>query len=277
TGSVIVFDLEQGDSTHGTRAYLDSGATVHSAGKTNVSATDNADKLEMYGGNITIGGSAGVGATADLLVRHSTVEAYVGSNADVQATGGSGLQVSATQTENLVFIAIGGAGGEDAGVAGSVVVDDMHSTTLAHIDGGAVISGPTLAGSAGVGVAATDTTNLLSVAGALAIGGTAGVGAGIDVEVVTKDTEATINNRASINAFGDVTVDATSSENITSLAVGGGFGGDAAVNVNVGVSVINVTTDATIAGGPTSTDGAMVTTTGNVRVAANEALSENAI
>src|SRR4029077_10377891 len=97
------------------------------------------------------------------------------------------------------------------------------------------------------------------------------------VEVVTKDTEATINNLASINAFGDVTVDATSSENITSLAVGGGFGGDAAVNVNVGVSVINVTTDATIAGGPASTDGAIVTTTGNVRVAANEALSENAI
>src|SRR5262249_14106652 len=159
---------------------------------------------------------AGVGATAVILVRHALVEAYVGSNADIQATGGMGLQVSATQTENVVMIAIGGAGGEDAGVAGSVIVDDMHPTTLAHIDAGAVISGPTAAGSAGAGVAASDATTILSVAGALAIGGTAGVGAGIDVEVITKDTEATIANLASVNAFGDVTVDATSSENITS-------------------------------------------------------------
>src|SRR2546427_4947497 len=157
-------------------------------------ATDNADKLEMYGGNITVGGSAGIGATAVILVRHSVVEAYVGGGADVRALGGSGLRVIANQSENLVFIAIGGAGGEDAGVAGSVVVDDMHSTTLAHIDSGAVISGP----SAGVAVAATDTTTVLSVAGALAIGGTAGIGAGIHVEVITQDTQATVANLASI-------------------------------------------------------------------------------
>src|SRR4029077_13449453 len=261
-GSGIVLDLEQNDSTHGTRAYLASGATVHSKGQIAITATDNADKIEMYAGQVNFGESAGVGASATILVRHGLVDASVGSGADVQALGGAGLTVTANQTENLVFVAVGGSGGEDAGVAGSVVVDDMHSTTKAHIDSGAVISGP----SAGTAVAATATTTILSIAGALAIGGTAGVGAGIDVEVVSKDTEATIDNLASVATSGDVTVDATSSENITSIAVGGGFGGDAAVNVNVGVSVGNAATDATLAGGPLSTDGAVVTAGGNVRV-----------
>ena len=64
---------------------------------------------------------------------------------------------------------------------------------------------------------------------------------------ITKDTEAWIARNVSVTVTGNVTVDATSSEKLTSLAVGGGFGGTAAVNVNVGVSVINITTKAFIA------------------------------
>ena len=116
------------------------------------------------------------------------------------------------------------------GVAGSVVVDVMTDHTMAHVDDGVQIGD---APSAGLHVSATDTTSILSLAGALAIGGTAGVGAGVDVEVVNKDTEAWIAGTVNATLSGDVSVDATSSESVTSIAVGGGFAGTAAVNVNV--------------------------------------------
>ena len=201
------------------------------------------------------------------------MDAAVHQNAHIQALGGDGLGVTADQGENLLAIAVSGAGGNSAGVAGSVVVDVQTNTTTAHIDPNATVDGP----SAGASVAANDATSILSIAGALAIGGTAGVGAGVDVEDVSKDTEAWIGNKAHVTTSGTVTVDATSSEDVTSIAVGGGFGGTAAVNVNVGVSVFTITTKAFIDGGPLATDGAVVNAGGSVGVSANERLSLDVI
>ena len=149
----------------------------------------------------------------------------------------------------------------------------MSNTTRAHIDSNATVSGPSAAAS----VSATDTTSILGISGAVAIGGTAGVGAGVDVEVINKDTEAWIANLAQVNVSGNAAVSATSSESATSIAVGGGFAGDVAVNVNVAVSVYNITTKAFIAGGPLLTDGATVNAGGSAGVSADEQLSLNMI
>ncbi len=281
-GSIIVVVINQGGGSHSTSAYIDNNATLHSLSSVTISASDDAP-LQLISGNVAIGGSAGVGASAAILVRSGDVDAAVHSGANVDA-GGTGLGVSATQTENLTLIAVGGAGGEDAGVAGSVVVDDMSNTTLAHVDKNVTVGGDTP--SAAASVSATDTTSITAVAGEVAAGGTAGVGAGIDVEVITKDTEASIGEGSSVTVGGDVTVDATSSESVNSIAVGAGFGGTAAVNVNVGVSDFNVTTKAFI--GCSSTDsnnlcgvgdttGPTVIAGGTVRVSANENLSLNII
>ncbi|MFL5756907.1 MAG: hypothetical protein ACJ77N_11475, partial [Chloroflexota bacterium] len=238
-----------------------------------VSASDTAD-LDLPAGNIAVGtGSAGVGASAAILVRSGVVDAAVHQGAQIVAGSGNGLVVSATQNEDLLLISVSGAGGNSAGVAGSAVVDVMTNTTTAHVDENVTVG----AGSAGLQVAAKDTTSILSIAGALAIGGTAGVGAGVDVEVINKDTEAWVGNLANVTVSGNATVDATSHEDLTSIAVGGGFGGTAAVNVNVGVSVFNVTTNAFIDGGPLAGDGASVSADGSVRVGADESLSLNVI
>ena len=267
TGSILVVVLNEA-GTHSTTAFIDDGAVVHAGGKVAVSASDSAD-LTLSSGNVAVGGgSAGVGASVVVLVRNGTVDAAVHQNAHVDADGGNGLSVSATQSVNGIYIAVGGAGGDSVGVAGSVVVDVMSDSTKAHVDGGVVIGD---APSAGLHVSATDTTSIISIAGAIAIGGTAGVGAGVDVEVVSKDTEAWLAGTVNATLSGDATVDATSSESLTSIAVGGGFAGTAAVNVNVGVPVFNVTTDAYIAGGAT------VSADGSVRVSATESLGMNVI
>ena len=175
-----------------------------------------------------------------MLVRNGIVDAHVATGASLTA-GVDGITVSATQSENQILVAGAGAGGGDAGVAGSVVVDVLDNSTTATLDG-TTTSGGTVA------VSASDTTNDVSVAGQLAIGGTAGVGVGVDVEVITKDTEASIAPFASVTTTGagNVTVGATSQESVVQVAAGLAVGGSAAVAVNAGVSVYSITTDATI-------------------------------
>ena len=124
---------------------------------------------------------------------------------------------------------------------------------------------------------ASDTTAVLALAGQLAIGGNAGVGVGLDVEVLTKDTQAWIGNGGTITTTGNVTVDAKSAETATSLSVGGTVGGTAAVTVNAGVSVYDVTTQAYIANGTNSGNGAKIFADGSVRISADERLELNVV
>ena len=55
-----------------------------------------------------------------------------------------------------------------------------------------------------------------------------------------------------LTVLGNVSVDAASSEDVTSISVGAGFTATAAVTVNAGVSVLNITTEARLADGTAS-------------------------
>src|SRR5215203_4846896 len=275
--------------TTGVRAYIESSAssptTVTAGGNVTASASDTADDISLAAGGLAFGNSAGVGISAAILVKATTVKAYVGIaddpntlpdeetlgetqavNATIGAAGSAGLTVSATQTEDILLIAIGGGGGGTAGVAGSAAVDVVTQTTKGYVGNRTTVTG------GGVAVAANDPTSIFSLAGSLGVGGTAGVGAGVDVEVVTKTTEAWIGKAVEITVGGNVTVDATSSEDATSISAGGSFGGTAAVSVNAGVSVYDITTRAYIANGTSLSDGAAILADGSVRVAADETL-----
>ncbi|WP_159607251.1 hypothetical protein, partial [Agromyces humi] len=183
----------------------------------------------------------------------------------------AGLTVAATQTSDLLLLAVGGSGGGTAGVAGSVVVNTTTDVTRASLLGN--VSQPTT----NVAVLATDDTTVLALAGQLTYGGTAGVGAGVDVEVLHKTTEAWIGKGSVVRASGNLTVDARSTEGIDSLSVGGGFGGTAAVNVNAGVSVITVDTTAYVQDGTSAADRADLQVSGSVRVSADDRLRLNVI
>ena len=211
------------------------------------------------------------------LKRNSTVAAYVGDDSDIEAKGATGLTIAATQSLDLITVAVGGAGSKGTGVAGSVTVNDITDTTKAHIGTGAKVNKDNTgaAGTQGIALSANDTTTIHAVAGDVGIGGPAGVGLGVDVEKLTKDTYAWIGPGAVANAAGNLTIDATSSEDVNSFSVGGSGGNTAAVSVNAGVSVFNITTKAYIDGGPTASDGAVVKVGGNARVAADEHLALN--
>jgi len=272
-GTFAVIVINPGD--HATAASIGDNAVVHAGGNVSVTASDTADKLSIVSGNVAIStSSAGVGASLALLVRSGTVTATIGNGADIEADGSTGLTVSATQTGNVLLVAVAGAGGDSAGIAGSVSVDVLTDTTTAGIGnnttvncvGGSCVNSSANATQAVV-VTATDTTTILSLAGAVAVGGTAGVGVGLDVEDLHKTTAASIGSSTTVHANGDVVVAAKSSEDIKSISAGVSVGGTAAVTVNAAVPVITVTTTAGVGSSSNVRAG------GNVIVSADEAMN----
>ena len=263
SGSLVILVLDQGGSD-GTRAYIDGGAatptTVHAGGALSVTASAP-NTYQLYTGQVAVASSAGIGVSVALFLNTGIVDAYIAAYDTIEA-GPGGVTVSASQSEDITLVAVGGSVGGSVGIAGSAVIDLLFLTTTAHID-----DHVTVTSGGKIAVSATDATSIKGVAGSLAIGGSAGVGLGVDVEVPQKDTEAWIGNFVNATAGGDVTVDATSSEDFISVAAGASVGGTAGVAVNAAVSVINVTTKATI-GANTS-----VIADGTVRVAATETLS----
>ncbi len=292
TGSFVVLVLNPSDSSPGTRAYIDGGprqaTVVHAGGNVTIQAEDNASNIGLYAGQVSVGGSAGVGISAAVLVRSGIVDAWIAGGDDIWAKGATGLTIGATQNEDVTLIAVGGTVGGSAAVAGSATVDVLNNVTHAHIDRGATINSNNAgaSGTEGVSLSATDTTTIKGVAGQIAVGGSAGIGAGADVEVLNKDTQAWIDPQVSVLANGSVTIDAASSENVISISAGVSAGGSVGVALNAAVSVFTIVTKAFVgevcsaqAVNATScaTSRATILAGGSARISANEQLTLNVI
>src|SRR5205807_1821555 len=97
----------------------------------------------------------------------------------------------------------------------------LNEDTTASIGAGATANAQTPAhtpGDSNLTVTASDTTSIVSVAGSVGIGGTAGVAAGVDVLSLIKHTNAYIDSGVTAHVDGDIAVGATSHEEITSVA-----------------------------------------------------------
>ena len=259
-----------------TRAYTEDtpsgpGGTLKAGGKLSVTSNGDMDAL-MIGGSVGVGNSAGIGVASTVLVHLDDVEARIG-NRSVANSGGD-AKVSATSTEEIIALTVAAAGGGTAGVAVSPTVNVLSETTHASIGRGATVNAQNVSGTPNLSITASDETTIVSVAGSVAVGGTAGVGVGADVLSLVKDTQAYIDSGATSSVDGDIDVSATSKEDITSVAAGIAVGGTAGVSVNAGVHVLGLKTRAFIGDDPdepTATAGAGdVHAGGTVRIAADD-------
>ena len=121
----------------------------------------------------------------------------------------SGLSLK--RIHRVANAAIGATGGGSTGVGGSVAVSVLYEDTVAYIADNAVVTGADTVQNPGVSVEASDATIITSVAGAVAGGGSAGVGAGFDIGVIIKSTEAYIGD-ATVSTDGDRKIVADSDE-----------------------------------------------------------------
>ena len=145
----------------------------------------------------------------------------------------------------------------------------LNDTTDAYIGSANGTGRVTVMAGGNVLVDASDDTVLFSVAGDLGIGlSIGGFGAGVDVLVLTKDTEAFIGHGSLVSGSSD-TVQAESSETITSVAAAGGGGLFVGLGGGVSVEVINGKTYAYVGTGATVT-----ATGGAINVTASDTVHE---
>ena len=248
--------------TTDTEATLGQGVKLTADGAVTID-TSSSFYTTMIAGGVGAAGTAGIGAANTTLVYSATTVGAIGAN-DTVTAGGAGLSVGATESENLLTIAVGIGVGGTVGVAGSAAVNVLSETTTAAIGAGSKVT--LSAGS--LAVNASDMTSVISVAGDLAASGTVAAGVGVDVGVYTKTTSAEVGAGAVINVPGNVQVTAESGENLISVAAGVAAG-EVAVGINAGVHVFTLTTQAYIDGD--------VLADGSVAVAANDAADINEI
>src|SRR5262249_26525667 len=136
--------------------------------------------LLIVSGSLAVG-SVGVGVGVTVGVIDITTNASIGDGAVVNAA--KDVAVIASGTEAMISVAVALAGGA-VGVAGAVGVFVMHVTTHAFTGSFVTIR----AGNNGL-ISASDGTKLIAVTGGAA-GGFVGVGVGVQVTSVTKDTQA---------------------------------------------------------------------------------------
>ena len=262
-GTVNVITVDT-NATVGQHATVNSDTTSRNSGQSVLVASGNQFHLLLAAASIAIGGGAGVGAGVNVAVLSIHATSLVDDYANVQAA--KDVVVSATQQESLVAVTLA-AGGGTVGVAGAVGVIVLGTQAWAKTG-----SHVTITAGNNAAFLARDDTKITGITGGAA-GGFVGVGVGVYVLDLTKDTESTIASTSSVTGnagttdalagisdgtvdlatgfgfapFRGVAVQAQSGENIFGLviSIGGGFVG---VAVPVGVTLLHVTTAATVAG-----------------------------
>ena len=204
------------------------------------------------------GGTGGAGGSLGALIVNDTTTAEVGGRVSAK----NNVLVSAKATEDFATIAAAGAA-SGVGLAGGVSYISLDNHTKALIGAGAeVVAG------GNVMVTADDVTRSAVVAGAFAVGLAGGLGAGVDVIMIKKETLATIGDGAEVSGLANgadqfdaltgedaaatrkgrgVLVSADATQSIYNLTVAGAGAGGVALAGAISVQVVQTQTFATIA------------------------------
>ncbi len=256
-----------------TSAYIGSSAKVNqntpSAGAAQTVLVTAGDDYHLLGvGGAATGGLLTAIGTGGALVlgKNQTTEAYIGTMAQVSAA--QDVIVTAGASEDILLVAAEASGSLIANIAGAVATVSLNDKTYAYVDANAVVN----AGGS-VLIYAHDDTSSEIISGAATLGLAGGVGAGLAVTDLSKDTAAYIGTDATVNASGNagngfagfsgvvnassfatatvrgVVVQAESSENVHTFSASGAAGYAAQVAGAVSVDIFEADTEAYIAAG----------------------------
>ncbi|WP_210255003.1 hypothetical protein, partial [Methylocapsa sp. S129] len=224
-----------------TTASFDHG-TVYSGG---LSVTANGvDGLFAAVGVAAFGDtSAGVGAAVLVTKSDTTTSATVGDSDASSATTTldltGALNIGATSTTDAdtfaVVGAVGGSGGFAAQFSGSFIA---NTTTAELYNTTATLTNSTAADNA-VNVESQENDTIDAYAGSLGAGLTTGVGASVNLVMLSSADDAWINGDT-VSTPGAVTVSADSTRSVSPFAVNAGLGGSVGLAGTVGVVLVGV-------------------------------------
>jgi filamentous hemagglutinin family protein len=232
-----------------TEAAIGDGAVVDARGGLTVSADarESAVTATLAGAG---GGSAGVGGALSFNIVQTTTTASVGEGAKINndatyAHVNQAVAITARDDTEIVGVSGGGAGGGNVGVGAALdtaVVDKKVKAFVADDDDGADVASVKAAKE--VRIDATSSDDIVSVTMGFAGGGSTGVGGAVSVGVVKNDVEAYIGKSASVDADGNVLVNAQDDVTAVLTAGAGAGGGTAGVGASLAVATLLGTTKA---------------------------------
>lgn len=211
--------------THTTDAHVGKAANVTTSGDADVQAISSFTQGAGAGG-VSGSGTAGIGLANSTVSMNADTKAHVDSGAKVT---GKNVRVGASHTTDLTYATIAGGLAGTAAINGAVGVNVLDTTTKAYTEDNTELTATGTADTDGIAITASDETKLHGGNGGAAIG-FAGGGAGLALSVMnlTKDTEAYAGKEAKLDAKGQISLNAQSSEDIFNLslqAAGGSYAG----------------------------------------------------
>lgn len=211
--------------THTTDAHVGRAANVTTSGNADVQAVSSFTQ-DAGAGGIGGGGTAGIGLANSTVSMNADTKAHVDGGAKVT---GKNVRVAADHTTDITYATIAGGLAGTAAINGAVGVNVLDTKTKAYTEDNTELTATGAADTDGIAITASDATKLHGGNGGAAIG-LAGGGAGLALSVMNlkKDTEAYAGKAAKLDAKGQISLDAQSSEDIFNLslqAAGGSYAG----------------------------------------------------
>lgn len=211
--------------THTTDAHVGRAANVTTLGDADVKAVSSF-KQGAGAGGLGGGSTAGIGLANSTVSMSADTKAHVDSGAKVT---GKNVRVGASHTTDLTYATIAGGIAGTAAINGAVGVNVLDTKTKAYTEDHTELTATGTADTDGIAITASDETKLHGGNGGASVG-FAGGGAGLALSVMnlTKDTEAYAGKAAKLDAKGQISLDAQSSEDIFNLslqAAGGSYAG----------------------------------------------------
>ena len=261
SGNVAINDI-----TDTTQAFINNAANIYTPGAVGVTAQDTS--FAVSGGlafalaksgdgtGITLGGAFARNnftKTTEAWIDNALVAGILNAPAGSHAPAG-GLNLQATSTGNLLTISAGASisTGDGVGIAGSANNDVITNTTEAGLGSGANVD---VSGAADI--AASQHDRALAIAGALTYAGNVGFGAALDYSNYTNTTKAYIGDGAALTAGGDVSVTASTDEQLLPIIASIGASSDVGLAGAASKDEILNDTEATIGAAQVSAGGSL--------------------
>lgn len=211
--------------THTTDAHVGKAANVITSGDADVKAVSSF-KQGAGAGGVGGSGTVGIGLANSTVSLSADTKAHVDGGAKVT---GKNVRVAADHTTDITYATIAGGLAGTAAINGAVGVNVLDTKTKAYTEDNTELTATGTVDTDGIAITASDATKLHGGNGGAAIGA-AGGGAGLALSVMnlTKDTEAYAGKAAKLDAKGQISLDAQSSEDIFNLslqAAGGSYAG----------------------------------------------------
>lgn len=211
--------------THTTDAHVGKAANVTTSGDADVKAISSFTQ-DAGAGSLGGSGTVGIGLSNATVSMSADTKAHVDTGAKVT---GKNVRVAADHTTDITYATIAGGIAGTAAINGAVGVNVLDTKTKAYTEDNTELTATGTADTDGIAITASDATKLHGGNGGASIGA-AGGGAGLALSVMnlTKDTEAYAGKAAKLDAKGQISLNAQSSEDIFNLslqAAGGSYAG----------------------------------------------------